>query len=83
MVDVNQNQWDLIMGVNVYQATYAARHIVPKFLQRKKGHFLITASAAGLLTQIGSLSYAVTKAAAVSVAEWYVRSINFILAFII
>jgi len=70
LVDVKQSQWDLIMGVNVYQATYAAKYLAPKFLERKKGHFLITASAAGLLTQIGSLSYAVTKAAAVSVAEW-------------
>ena len=31
---------------------------------------VITASAAGLLTQVGSLPYSVTKHAAVSTAEW-------------
>jgi short-subunit dehydrogenase len=39
-------------------------------LERKRGYLLQTASAAGLLTQIGSAPYSVTKHASVALAEW-------------
>jgi NAD(P)-dependent dehydrogenase (short-subunit alcohol dehydrogenase family) len=57
--------------VNVMQIVFAARHLFPAWIERgHAGHFAVTASAAGLLTQVGSLPYSVTKHAAVSVAEW-------------
>jgi short-subunit dehydrogenase len=49
---------------------WAARAVLPGMLARKQGYLLQTASAAGLLTQVGSAPYAVTKHAAVALAEW-------------
>jgi NAD(P)-dependent dehydrogenase (short-subunit alcohol dehydrogenase family) len=63
-------EWDLALAVNVRAHVYAARHLLPAWLERGEGYFLATASAAGLLTQIGSAPYAVSKHAAVAFAEW-------------
>jgi NAD(P)-dependent dehydrogenase (short-subunit alcohol dehydrogenase family) len=63
-------EWDLAFAVNVRSHVLAARRLLPGWLARGEGWFLSTASAAGLLTQIGSAPYAVTKHAAVAFAEW-------------
>lgn len=63
--------WDKIVDVNVLAHVRAARELVPRWLgDGRGGRFVVTASAAGLLTMIGSAPYAVTKHAAVGFAEW-------------
>ena len=69
-VQVSDDDWERIWEVNVRAHVYAARAVLPGMLARGEGYLLQTASAAGLLTQIGSAPYAVTKHAAVALAEW-------------
>ena len=69
-VEASDEAWDRIFKVNVLAHVYAAEAVLPSMLARGEGYLLSTASAAGLLTQIGDLAYSVTKHAAVSVAEW-------------
>jgi NAD(P)-dependent dehydrogenase (short-subunit alcohol dehydrogenase family) len=69
-VEADDATWDRIWRVNVLAHVHAAEAVLPPMLARGKGYLLSTASAAGLLTQIGDLPYSVTKHAAVAVAEW-------------
>jgi len=62
--------WERIWRVNVLAHVYAARAVVPRMLDQGGGHLVVTASAAGLLTILGNAPYAVTKHAAVALAEW-------------
>lgn len=64
--DAIQRMWEVHCMAHIY----AARAVLPSMIARGEGYLLNTASAAGLLTQIGSMSYSITKAAAVSLAEW-------------
>lgn len=61
--------WDLSWQINVMASVYASRALLPGWIERGQGRFVITASAAGLLSQIGSASYTATKHAAVGFAE--------------
>src|ERR1700733_14602678 len=69
-IETPDEVWDQAFAVNVRAHLLAARRLLPGWLERGEGYFVATASAAGLLTQIGSAPYAVTKHAAVAFAEW-------------
>jgi NAD(P)-dependent dehydrogenase (short-subunit alcohol dehydrogenase family) len=62
--------WQEAWNVNVMAHVWASRALIPQMLDRGEGYLINTASAAGLLTQVSSLVYSVTKHAAVSLAEW-------------
>jgi NAD(P)-dependent dehydrogenase (short-subunit alcohol dehydrogenase family) len=68
--EVPNEAWQLVWDVNVMSHIYAARAVLPDMLARGEGYLLHTASAAGLLAQIGGAPYSVTKHAAVAFAEW-------------
>lgn len=69
-IEAPDEAWQGIWDVNVMAHVYAARAVIPAMVARGEGYLLNTASAAGLLTNIGDAPYSVTKAAAVALAEW-------------
>jgi NAD(P)-dependent dehydrogenase (short-subunit alcohol dehydrogenase family) len=69
-LEAADSAWETALSVNVMAHVRAARLLVPGWVERGEGYFFSTASAAGLLTQLGSPTYAVSKHAAVGFAEW-------------
>ena len=69
-VELANEVWDFNWNVNVMAHVITARVLVPRWIERGGGHLLLTASAAGLLTNLGTAPYAVTKHACVALAEW-------------
>jgi NAD(P)-dependent dehydrogenase (short-subunit alcohol dehydrogenase family) len=66
----DDDQWQRAFGVHVMAHVYAARHVLPRMVSRGRGRFMVTASAAGLLTEMDSAAYSATKHGSVAVAEW-------------
>ena len=68
--DASDDEWRLSIDVNVMAHIDAARAVLPGMLERGEGYLLQTASAAGLLTNVGAAPYTATKHAVVGLAEW-------------
>jgi len=69
-LETPDDQWRQMMDVNFMAHLYAARAVIPGMMSRGEGYLLQTASAAGLLTELSSAPYTVTKHAVVALAEW-------------
>ena len=69
-VDAPTDAWQRVWDVNVMAHVFAARAVLPGMVARGGGYLLTTASAAGLLANVGDAAYSVTKHAAVALAEW-------------
>lgn len=68
--------WERMMAVHLWSHLAAARAVIPGMISRGSGYLLNVASAAGLLSLFDSGGgYAVSKHAAVALAEWL--SINY------
>jgi len=68
--EADDDAWDEAWRVNLMAHVWAARALLPEMVARGEGYLVNTASAAGVLTQVSSLVYSVTKHAAVALAEW-------------
>ena len=69
-LESSEADWATALEVNVMAHVRAAQALVPRWVERGHGRFVVTASAAGLLTMLGSAPYSVTKHGAVAFAEW-------------
>ena len=69
-LDTPADDWAKALEVNVMAHVRAAQQLVPTWLKEGGGRFVVTASAAGLLTMLGNAPYSVTKHGAVAFAEW-------------
>ena len=67
---LSNDEWRKMIDTNLMSHIYGVRHVLPKMLDRGSGYLVFTASAAGLLSQLGSVTYSVTKHAAVSLSEF-------------
>jgi NAD(P)-dependent dehydrogenase (short-subunit alcohol dehydrogenase family) len=69
-LDAPDDVWQRVWDVNVMAHVRAIRTVLPSMVARGEGYVLTTASAAGLLMNLGDAPYTVTKHAAVALAEW-------------
>jgi NAD(P)-dependent dehydrogenase (short-subunit alcohol dehydrogenase family) len=69
-LEVADEAWSRTWAINVQSHVSLTRAVLPGMLARGEGYLVYTASAAGLLTELGSASYSVTKHAVVALAEW-------------
>lgn len=68
-LEVDNKIWRKIYEINVLSHVFLARAAFPSMIENGFGAFLVTASAAGLLTHPTATPYVVTKHGAVALAE--------------
>ena len=69
-INTPTDKWQKIINVNLMSEVFAAKYAIPHMLEQGSGYLLNVASAAGLLVIPDTVSYTVTKHAAVGFTEW-------------
>ena len=69
-IDTPNDGWRKIIDVNLMSEIFAAKYAIPHMLEQGSGYLLNVASAAGLLVIPDTVSYTVTKHAAIGFTEW-------------
>lgn len=69
-IETPDDVWNRVWAVNVMGTVHLVRAWLPSVRARRRGTLVVTASAAGLLTNLGDAPYTATKHAAVGLAEW-------------
>jgi len=68
--DATYNDWEWVMGVNLWGVIYGVKTFMPIILaQDSEGHIVNTASVAGLVPGFGMATYSVTKHGVVALTE--------------
>jgi NAD(P)-dependent dehydrogenase (short-subunit alcohol dehydrogenase family) len=62
--------WQRALAVNVMGHVHGAQAVIPGMKKRGAGCFVVTSSAAGLLSDFRTATYTASKHAAVALAEW-------------
>ncbi len=68
-LEVSNDVWQKIFEINVLSHLYLARAVFPSMIEKSEGYFLLTVSAAGLLTHFEAAPYSVSKHAALALAD--------------
>jgi NAD(P)-dependent dehydrogenase (short-subunit alcohol dehydrogenase family) len=69
-IETSTESWQKIININLMSEIWAAKYAIPHMLEQGSGYLLNTASAAGLLVIFDTVSYTVTKHAAIGFTEW-------------
>jgi NAD(P)-dependent dehydrogenase (short-subunit alcohol dehydrogenase family) len=69
MGEVSLQDWEWVVGINLWGVIYGCHVFIPRFKAQRSGHVLNIASAAGLISAPDMGPYNVTKAGVVSLSE--------------
>jgi NAD(P)-dependent dehydrogenase (short-subunit alcohol dehydrogenase family) len=67
--ELTLQDWEWVMGINLWGTIYMLHYFAPKMIDRRRGSILITASGAGLIGIPGMAPYCTSKFAMVGLAE--------------
>lgn len=68
-LDTTIEDWEWLIGVNLWGTIYGCHYFAPKMVERRRGHIVNIASAAGFLATPGLSAYATTKFGVVGLSE--------------
>jgi NADP-dependent 3-hydroxy acid dehydrogenase YdfG len=67
--DYTIEDWEWIVGINLWGTIYGLHYVLPHMIERKSGHIVNVASAAGLIAMPANAAYCATKFGIVGLSE--------------